>query len=127
MPRVVVRGLEAVRRDWSPLARRVQVELLRRVFEGEPFEDWLLDVVRDLRAGLLDDELVIRKRLREEDGVTEVDTVVTTRGVQPVAERSAPLDLEHYVGRQLAPACDVVLAFLGTSFQRVAGAQTSLF
>lgn len=125
--RVVVRGLEAVRRDWSPLARRVQIELLRRVFEGEPFDDWLLEVVRDLRAGRLDEELVIRKRLREEDGITEVDTVVTTRGVQPAAERSAPLDLEHYVVRQLGPACDVVLAFLGTSFQRVAGAQTSLF
>lgn len=125
--RVVVRGLEAVRRDWSPLARRVQIELLRRVFEGEPFDAWLLEVVRDLRGGRLDDELVIRKRLREEDGITEVDTVVTTRGVQPVAERTAPIDVEHYVDRQLGPACDVVLAFLGTTFQRVAGAQTSLF
>lgn len=63
---VVIRGLEAVRRDWTPLARRVQVELLRRVFLDEPFEDWLRQTSRDLAAGLFDAELTYRKRLRRE-------------------------------------------------------------
>ena len=60
-----MRGLEAVRTDWTPLARRVQRELLRRVFEDEPFEAWLEEVARDLASGRLDDELVYRKRLRQ--------------------------------------------------------------
>ena len=64
--RVVVRGLEAVRTDWTPLARRVQRELLRRVFADEPFEAWLVETARDLAGGRLDDELVYRKRLRRE-------------------------------------------------------------
>lgn len=125
--RLVVRGLEAVRRDWTPLARRVQLELLRRVFAGEAFEAWLVEVATDLRAGRLDAELVVRRRLRDDDDVGAVDTVITTRGVQAVAERTAPIDHEHHVARQLAPVCDVVLPFLGTSFDRVAGRQTRLF
>jgi DNA polymerase II len=145
---LVVRGLEAVRRDWTPLARRVQLELLRRVFGGEPFEAWLLGVARDLAAGLLDDELVYTKRLRRDpnayegtvpphvraarkradpDDASDVDYVMTTRGPEPIEERSAPIDHGHYLEKQLGPACDVVLPFVGTSFERIAGAQTTLF
>jgi DNA polymerase-2 len=130
---VVVRGLEAVRRDWSPLARRVQLELLRRVFGDEPFEAWLEEVARDLAAGKLDDELVFRKRVRREGDVagetrTEVEeTVMTTRGPELVTQRSAPTDYAHYLDKQLAPVCDVVLLVLGTSFEKIAGKQTTLF
>jgi hypothetical protein len=65
-PRLVVRGLEAVRTDWTPLARRVQRELLRRVFTDEPFASWLEGIARDLAAGRLDDELVYTKALRRD-------------------------------------------------------------
>ena len=149
---LVVRGLEAVRTDWTPLARRVQRELLRRVFVGEPFEAWLEQTVRDLASGRLDDELVYRKRLRQgleayanegtpphvraarmrgaestETRATEIAYLVTTRGPEPAASRRSPIDHAHYLDKQLAPACDVVLPFLGTSFEAVAGLQRSLF
>jgi DNA polymerase-2 len=145
---VVVKGLEAVRTDWTPLARRVQLELLRRVFADEPFEAWLVGLARDLVAGRLDAELVYRKRLRHELGdyaqegapphvqaarllgrgsLREIEYVVTTQGPEPVEKRSAPIDHVHYRDAQVAPACDVVLACLGTSFEVVAGAQRSLF
>jgi DNA polymerase-2 len=103
---VVVRGLEAVRRDWAPLARRVQVELLRRVFTEEPFEEWLRETVRDLREGRLDDELVYNR---------------------PIERAGDRIDYDYYVDKQLAPVCDVVLGFTGTSFEKIAGRQTSLF
>jgi DNA polymerase-2 len=145
---VVVRGLEAVRTDWTPLARRVQLELLRRVFSDEPFAAWLVDVARELKRGKLDDELVYRKRVRRDldeyaqggapphvqaarmlnrSGVKEVEYVITIRGPQPVDIRSAPIDHAHYLDAQLAPACDVVLPFLGTSFDEIAGSQRRLF
>jgi len=114
-----------VRRDWSPLARRVQLELLRRVFADEPYEAWLIEVTRDLVAGRLDDELVYRKRIRGE--ADTFDYVMTTRGPEPLDARTAPIDVDHYLAKQLAPVCDVVLQFLGTSFERIAGQQTSLF
>jgi DNA polymerase-2 len=121
---VVVRGLEAVRRDWSPLARRVQLELLRRAFADERVEEWLEGIARDLAAGRLDDELVFRKR----DAKSELEEyVMTTRGPEAPGERSAPIDYAHYLAKQLAPVCDVLLPFLGTSFERIAGKQTMLF
>lgn len=153
---LVVRGLEAVRRDWTPLARRVQLELLRRALSDEPFEEWLVAIARDVAAGRLDGELVYRRRVRRsldayaqggsgsgapphvqaarmleandgESQAPDVAYVMTTRGPEPVALRAHPIDYGHYLERQLAPACDVVLAFLGTSFEKIAGAQTSLF
>ncbi|HEX3770662.1 MAG TPA: DNA polymerase II [Polyangiaceae bacterium] len=149
-PALVVRGLEAVRTDWTPLARRVQRELLRRVFAGEPFEAWLEEVARDLVAGKLDAELVYTKSLRqsldayagegapphvraarmreaEDPNEAQVEYVVTTRGPEPAGERKSPIDHDHYLTKQLAPACDVVLPMLGTTFERVAGTQRSLF
>jgi DNA polymerase-2 len=147
---VLVRGLEAVRTDWTPLARRVQRELLRRVFADEPFSSWLEGVARDLLRGKLDEELVYTKSLRQDldayatagapphvraarmregeaQGDAQVAYVMTTRGPEPVADRRSPIDHSHYLTKQLAPACDVVLPLLGTTFERTAGAQGSLF
>lgn len=170
---LVMRGLEAVRRDWTALARRVQVELFRRVFAGEPYEEWLREIVTDLQDGKLDTELTYRKRLRRDleaysggvpggprapphvaaarilsaihdssrahgpdssDGVFdrdhhlgEIEYVVTRGGPEPLEQRTHPIDYDHYVDRQLGPVCDVILPFVGSSFERVAGAQTSLF
>jgi DNA polymerase-2 len=156
---VVVRGLEAVRTDWTPLARRVQRELLRRVFFDEPYEAWLAEIAKDLASGSLDPELVYRKRLRrslgdyangvaggssresapphvraarilEGDGhghAAEIEYVITTRGPEPTSKRTAAIDHLHYLDKQLAPVCDVVLPLLGTSFAKIAGSQRSLF
>ncbi len=152
---LVVRGLEAVRRDWTPLARRVQLELLRRVFANEPYQDWLRSVADDVRRGALDGELVYRKRLRRdldayaesgrgapphvqaartqqdasgESNAPEVEYVITTRGPEPMGQRTAArIDYDHYLEKQVGPACDVVLPFLGTSFDKLTSAQTSLF
>jgi DNA polymerase-2 len=130
---LLIRGMEAVRTDWTPLARRVQRELLDRVFRGQPYEGLLLETRRALFAGELDDELVYRKRSRRPDGSTvETRYVVTARGPAPLADvlagsGSSGVDYAHYVDKQLAPACDVVLGALGASFDAIAGAQLSLF
>ena len=62
--RLVFKGLESVRTDWSPLAREFQRELYRRIFLGEAYAEYLYCLVDDLRAGRLDDKLVFRKHLR---------------------------------------------------------------
>ena len=58
-------GLEAVRRDWPELARRLQRGMLERLFRDEPVAPFVNEVVADLLAGGLDRELVIRKALRK--------------------------------------------------------------
>lgn len=61
---LIFKGLESVRSDWTPLARRVQRELYRLIFSDSPYAAYLKQIVRLLKAGELNDELVYRKRLR---------------------------------------------------------------
>ncbi|MEO7112687.1 MAG: DNA polymerase II [Polyangiaceae bacterium] len=147
---LIVRGLEAVRTDWTPLARRVQRELLQRVLTDELYETWLQEVTRDLMRGALDAELAYTKilrqglddyasegapphvraarlRLGEDQREKEITYVMTLQGPKPASDQDAPIDHGHYLEKQLAPACDVVLTLLGTSFEKIAGAQKSLF
>jgi DNA polymerase-2 len=124
---VEVKGLEAARTDFTPLARRLQVELLALVFAeaGEPeVRDFCRDLVGRLLRGELDAELVYRRSLRRpaEDYGAEspqvraarllgwkgergrVSYVMTRAGPEPLQLRSdAPLDYQHYVDRQLLP------------------------
>ncbi len=146
--KLVIRGLEAVRTDWTPLAREAQRELLRRLFAEEPWDDWLRGLRRQVLAGALDDQLIYRKRLRRDvddyasaaphvkaarllgeasTPATDVEYVITTHGPEPVAHRTAPIDYPHYLEKQLAPAVDVALGLLGTSFETVAGEQLRLW
>ena len=62
--RVVFKGLESVRSDWSPLAREFQKVLYQKIFLEEPYEAYVKKVVEKLRAGEFEAELVLRKRLR---------------------------------------------------------------
>ncbi len=145
--KIVFKGLEAVRTDWTPLARRFQRELFARVFADREYRAWSRSIVDDLYAGALDDELVYRKRLRRSVDEYEhnvpphvqaakkldrpprvIRYVITTRGPEPVQARSgARIDYDHYKSRQLAPAANGLLTFLGTDFETIAGKQLSLF
>lgn len=143
---LVVKGLEAVRTDWTPLARRFQRELLTRVFTDQPWREWMVALAAAVRAGELDEELVYRKRIRRRlddyqhnvpphiqaarklgREVREVRYVITNRGPEPIGHELGRLDYEHYLSRQLAPAADSVLSFLDTDFASVAGQQLGLF
>ncbi|MEX5541788.1 DNA polymerase II [Pseudomonas poae] len=61
---MVYKGLETVRSDWSPLARRFQQELYQRVFHRQPHQDYIRDYVRRTLSGEFDELLIYRKRLR---------------------------------------------------------------
>jgi len=61
---MVYKGLESVRTDWTPLAQLFQQELYRRIFQREPYQDYVRDYVARTVNGALDDQLVYRKRLR---------------------------------------------------------------
>ncbi len=146
---VVFTGMEAVRGDWTDLARGVQRELYARLFSDRPVDEYLKGVVADLRAGEHDERLVYRKSLRkapEEYTATtpphvaaarkipgkrrgRVAYVITTAGPEPVELREAPLDYDHYIDKQIRPVAEPVLALLGLDFARVAGTekQMSLF
>ena len=49
--RLVFKGLENVRTDWTRLAREFQEELYRRIFMQEPFEDYVRELDAEVLAG----------------------------------------------------------------------------
>ncbi len=63
--RIVFKGLESVRTDWTELAHRFQQRLYRLIFDGEEYSDYIRRTVADLYAGKHDEHLVYRKRLRK--------------------------------------------------------------
>jgi DNA polymerase-2 len=134
---VEVKGMEAARSDFTPLARRFQVELLALAFAdaGEAaVRDFCRDLVARLHRGELDAELVYRKSLRRpaEDYGSETPQVhaarllgwkgqrgrisylMTRAGAEPLEALSgARLDYEHYLERQLLPIARSVADALG--------------
>jgi len=148
-PRVVFTGMEAVRGDWTDLARDVQRELYARLFTDRPVLEYLRETVADLRNGRFDDRLVYRKSLRKAPEAYTATTpphvaaarkmagktrgrvayVITTDGPEPADDRRHPIDHEHYVEKQLRAVAEPVLGLLGQDFADVSGSrkQLSLF
>jgi DNA polymerase-2 len=143
--RVVFTGMEAVRGDWTELAKQVQRELYARLFADQPVEAYLREVVARLRAGALDERLVYRKSLRKPPAEYTASTpphvaaarlagqrrgrvryVVTTAGPEPADAPHAPFDYEHYVEKQLRAVAEPVLALLGLDFSQIAGSRQQL-
>lgn len=138
---VVFVGLEAVRRDWTDLARSAQRELYRRLFFDEPVEEYLRQLVARLRAGQIDEQLIYRKALRKElDAYTSttpphvaaarklgqpvgnlISYVMTVNGPEPAADRKSAIDYRHYLDKQLQPIAAPVLELLGLDFAKLLG------
>ncbi len=151
--RLVFKGLESVRTDWTRLAREFQEELYRRIFMQEPFEEYVRQLTAEVLAGQRDVQLVYRKRLRRKMDDYErnvpphvqaarlcgerklpvpsrggwVEYVITTGGAEPAGKPLAPLDYQHYVDRQLEPVADGILGFVGSSFRSLVDRQIHLF
>ena len=144
--------MEAVRGDWTALAREVQRELYARLFADQPRRTTTCaSVVADLRAGRLDDRLVYRKALRKAPDAYTATTpphvaaarkltrarprgriayVMTTAGPEPAARPPTPRSTTSTTCRsRSAPVAEPVLALLGLDFARVVGdaRQLSLF
>ncbi len=136
--RVEVKGMEAARSDFTPLARRFQVELVGLVFAGAwdaEIAAYCSSLVEALRRGELDDALVYRRSLRHaaEDYAREtpqvraarllgwtarrgrISYVMTKDGAEPELRRSgSSLDYDHYVEKQLRPIAASIADAVGS-------------
>lgn len=150
---VLIRGLEAVRSDWTALARDFQRQVFTRVFNDQPVKQYIMDITAQLHAGHWDDKLVYRKRLRrplaDYDSISPphvqaaralqaagedirrgdwVEYVITLQGACPkTLSVNQHLDYAHYQEKQLAPVVDGLLAALGTSYHQIVDRQFGLF
>ncbi len=143
---VIFKGLEAVRTDWTPMAREFQRTLYKKVFNDEPVVDLVKQTAAGLLAGEMDEKLIYRKRLRRRlseysrnvpphvqaarkhsNPGSWINYVITVNGPEPSEERQSALDYQHYIDRQLAPVADGILHFLDTSYEAITSAQIELF
>ncbi|HDM8068195.1 DNA polymerase II [Vibrio harveyi] len=62
--RIIFKGLESARTDWTPLAQRFQNTLYQMIFHGEDPSDYVREMVEKTNSGEFDDQLVYQKRLR---------------------------------------------------------------
>ncbi|MHB9294039.1 putative DNA polymerase II [Hollandina sp. SP2] len=131
---VEVKGMEAVRSDATPLAQRLQRELLDLVFSGgreADLSEKVQETIRQLRQGELDEALIYRKRLsRPPETYTSstppqvkaarllgwkgrggtVAFVWTLKGPEPAVLPHAPFDYDHYINAQVLPVARSIAA-----------------
>ena len=63
--RVVFKGLENVRTDWTKAARKFQEVLYGLVFDDKDPSDYIIEMVNAIKQGKVDSKLIYRKRLRK--------------------------------------------------------------
>jgi DNA polymerase-2 len=138
---VEVKGMEAARTDFTPLARRFQLALLELVFSGAgaaALGDFCREEAAAIRRGERDGELVYRKNLRRsvDDYASEtpqvraarlmgwkdrrgrVSYVMTQAGAEPAEARSgAALDYAHYIEHQILPIAASIADAIGLDSQ----------
>jgi len=144
---LIVKGLEAARTDWTPLARNFQRALFQRIFNDEPFEEFVRDTATALLNGERDNDIAYRKRLRRKvdeyqrnvpphvQAARKMHTkpggwvmyIITRNGPEPTENVTSQPDYQHYMDKQLAPAADGILQFMGTSFSAITDAQMQMF
>lgn len=149
--RIEIKGMEAVRRDWTDLAHDFQTRLLELLFLRRPLQDFRETVeaeVKVLYAGELDDKLLYRKALRKPISAYTRSTpphvkaaallppseqrgliryLITTEGPQPAAKVSAPIDYDHYLERQLKPIASAFTEVLKTDLEALFGSGGQLW
>jgi DNA polymerase-2 len=62
--KMVFKGLETVRTDWTDLAKEFQQALYHKVFNDEPTADYVRETVERTLNGEYDHKLIYRKRIR---------------------------------------------------------------
>ncbi len=144
--KMIFKGLETVRTDWTPLAREFQQELYQRIFNRLPFEDFINNTHDALIKGELNNKLTYTKRLRRplesytsiqppqvkaarkmKNPGRKIQYVITLDGPEPIENIRSTPDYQHYVDKQLAPVADSILYFLDTSFEIITARQLDVF
>ena len=149
--KMIYKGLESVRSDWTPLARDFQQALYELIFNKQPYEALILETYDALFRGELDHKLTYTKRLRRplesytstqppqvkaakkmknafaKNQSRKIQYVITTFGPEPIENLSSAPDYHHYMDKQLAPVADSILYFLDTSFERITARQMDAF
>ncbi|MDZ7925336.1 MAG: DNA polymerase domain-containing protein [Marinagarivorans sp.] len=153
--KIIFKGLENVRTDWTELAKHFQKTLYTMVFNGDAVEAYIQKTTLEVLNGQRDHELIYAKRLRQhlelyqknvpphvqaarklppqqqpKRGET-VSYLLTVNGPEPITDDNpkpaSAIAYDEYIERQLKPVADSVLQFIGLNFDEITSSQLNLF
>ncbi|MFS2198226.1 DNA polymerase II [Pseudomonas sp. Pseusp3] len=110
------------------LAGEFDDRLIYRKRLRRSLDDYQRNVPPHVRAARLADEYNDRQgRPRQYQNGGWISYVITVAGPEPLEVRSAPIDYDHYITRQLQPVADAILPFVDDDFSTLIGGQLGLF
>lgn len=110
------------------LAGEFDDRLIYRKRLRRSLDDYQRNVPPHVRAARLADEYNDRQgRPRQYQSGGWISYVITVAGPEPLEVRSAPIDYDHYITRQLQPVADAILPFVDDDFSTLIGGQLGLF
>lgn len=145
------KGLEAVRSDWTAMAREFQVQLFENLFHDKDVIEIIKTKVEDLKNGLFDEKLSYQKRLTKaadeyikvipphvkaalildptgEKKLKTINYYITHNGPEPVSMLKSKIDYTHYIEKQIKPIANGVLFLFEKRFEDIVmGDQLNLF
>ncbi len=155
--KLVFKGMETVRSDWTQISKVFQQNLYKLAFNGEPVDEYIITMVGEIKKGLHDGKLIFMKKIRrnlsdyvntpphikavklandklEKAGLkpkykkgSRIEYVITVDGVQPLEMATSLFDYDFYIDKQIKPIADDILPFIGKSFEKIISKQINLF
>jgi DNA polymerase II len=117
-------------RDYVSRTRRGELDelLIYRKRLRRTLSDYQRNVPPHVRAARIADEYNVQQgRPQQYQNGGWISYVMTTAGPEPVEARHAPIDYEHYIGKQLQPIADGILPFMRDDFMTLLTGQQALF
>jgi len=137
---IQITGLEAVRGDWTGLAKKFQNELLNKIFHNKEVSDYITNFINDLKNGKYDNLLIYRKKLKKniEDYAVKaqhkkvadiiikhkgklesnvIEYVMTGEGPEPLEFKKGEIDYDYYIKKQLVPIIEQVAPFYNINIE----------
>jgi DNA polymerase-2 len=148
--RLTITGMEAVRHDWTELAREFQRQLLDLAFHDTPVSRimaYIRETISQVKSGRLDEKLVYRKSLRKpvasytkalpphvraagllppDERQGTIEYLQTADGPQPAGNVTSRIYYDHYVEKQLRPIAFSLASALGIELGSAFGSDNQL-
>lgn len=110
------------------LAGEFDERLIYRKRLRRTLDDYQRNVPPHVRAARIADDYNDQQgRPRQYQNGGWISYVITVAGPEPLEIRSASIDYDHYITRQLQPVADAILPFVDDDFSTLIGGQLGLF
>ena len=110
------------------LAGEFDERLIYRKRLRRTLDDYQRNVPPHVRAARIADDYNDQQgRPRQYQNGGWIRYVITVVGPEPLEIRSAPIDYDHYISKQLQPVADAILPFVDDDFSTLIGGQLGLF